>query len=263
MTNPKLMEIIEKVVDIYEQRDEVMEFGDFYALITGVYGKKCRVLSEEEAAGHQMALAKAGVYAISEDETDRAVSYNHGLRLGRHMRFYVNAHDADSSVEIVKGLAPRIDDREYKIKLISQDKAGYDCLDNVVLYVPLNDCLEFHAKLLQGLASEHPEHFDDETLFTARRIGRGISYATSVPLWRCAILGQEFIQDRYQNKFSFNGLHALVLKRTFDAAIDRMIEDLDELTALYAQALKDARFDPERIHLNSLNRDPLERLEIR
>jgi hypothetical protein len=255
MGNEKLRQIIEDIAEIYNKRDKPMTFDDFYEVIVGVYGKECRALSYKESSEHKRDLLENGIYTRFFHDSDSFLLYEHNLRAGRHLRFYMNAHDAGSAREIAKSIRRFMGDRGYQLKLVNKDQYGYSRFDNMVFYLHLNDDIKRAAEFLQSLPLGY---FEEGVPLHTKKIAKGIGYATSVKAYRHVILGEAYNHDRC----SFNCLHSIVLKRTFDTAIEKEIEDTDEITLLYRQALIDAGFDPENTHLNGGIEDPLKGLKV-
>lgn len=252
MSRQKLRKIIEDLSASYNVNS--MDCDDFYRAIIGIYGKEGHPLSLFEFEEHRKALWDAGVWAGPSYCGDAFLMYNQNLPHGKNMRFYLNAHDAENARKIIVLAVNRLEGKRFRIKTIGYNNYGYGRYDNTVLYVNAKDDVKYVANILQELSNENKELFDSDIPFTTKKIAKGIGYGTSVGVGPYDILGRRI--GRSYSKFSFNTLQGLVLSRLFNKFQKRDC-DLDEKTELYAQALEQAGFDPENMHLTLGLEDPL------
>ncbi|MBW2966137.1 hypothetical protein KY342_03470 [Candidatus Woesearchaeota archaeon] len=253
MSRQKLRQIIEDLTTRYDVNS--MDTNDFYRAIIGVHNKEYHPLSYSEFDEHKRGLFDAGINTYSYGYGESFLIYNHDLEIGRNIRFYLNAHNAENArkiiVEAAKGLG---DERRFRIKTIGNGNYGYERYDNIVVYVNANDDAKYFANFLKELSNNNKELFDDDVPFPARKIAKGFGYGTSI-LKRTYIIFGNHIRKGYS--VSFNSLHGSVLNLLFSEFRKREISDLDEKTELYAQALEQACFDPDNMHLIIGMEDPL------
>jgi hypothetical protein len=254
MAREKLRQIIEDLTTRYDVKS--MNTDAFYQAIIGIYGKTYHPLSYPEFCEHKKKLWNQGVYTSNSLHGDYFIIHNHNLEIGINIRFYLNAHNAENARKIIvataKGLEPK---RKFRIKTIGNGNYGYDRYDNIVVYVNANDDIKYFANFLKELSDNNKELFDDEVPFPARKIAKGLGYGTSVFRGVYTILGND-ISKGYS--VSFNSLHGSVLNVLFPEFKKRKISDLDKKAELYAQALEQACFDPDNMHLILGMKDPLE-----
>jgi hypothetical protein len=217
---------------------------DMYCSILGVHDKELDEWSFSKFWDYQEALKKASGLCVALSEHRgfvRMRSMFHEQR--KNARFYINSHDEETVMEIVAGICSRLNGSySFQIKTIGPHNYGFARYDNTILYVNMPANLRHIADALK----EMPENlFDEETPFAAKKISKGICYAFSPPSCPRVVLGKPL--DCW--KYPFNDLHAKVLETTFEVCKEKNITDLDEMAGLYAQALEDARFDPENPHL--------------
>lgn len=249
MPNPKLKQIIEDLAIKYCEKP--MDWDGFHDSIVGVYGKERCPLSSSECNKHtEELLQRQGIFT-EVSEYENFLKVDHDIPLGSNIRFYMNAHDAESAREIVKAVVKELEGQRFKIKTVWHDEDGYTRFDNTVLYVNRNENIRRVAEFLQRL----PESlFDEDVPFTVKKIARGIGYALSTLYVQRTVLGH----DLGCRKFIFNELHSTVLKILFGEFVKRGISDLDEMTELYIEALKGAHLNPEKPYLNLGIEDPLD-----
>jgi len=228
---------------------------DFYKLIVGVYGKEHDPLSCSEYFKQLEEIAALGLpYWPSSERESFLIIMKKLPQQSKNIRFYINSHNADSAISIVKAAAHDLIDRvNFQFKLVGRDNYGYSRFDNTILYVNINDA-KTAAEVLLALSEKEPYLFDEDVPFTTRKIAKGIGYALTPLVCQREIFGERL---KY-HKYSPNFLHSLVLKRTFEEADKRGVKDPDKITGLYMQALEQAYIDPEKPYLNLGMKDPLE-----
>jgi len=257
MSKERLKQIITDLSTSYDINS--MDDNDFYKAIIGIYKKEYHPLSLFEFEDHRKALWDQGIFAGPSACGESFLMYSHNLPRGKNIRFYLNAHDAESARKIIVSTVKELEEKRFRIKTIGHGNYGYDRYDNIVVYVNINEGVRYTANVLQKISNENKELFDDKIPFTTKKIAKGVGYGISVDSVNYNILGN---QIRCYNKISFNELHAFVLDIIFKEFEEKKIDDLDEKVELYSQALEQANFDPENIHFILGVNDPLEDLVL-
>ncbi|MBW2965562.1 hypothetical protein KY342_00495 [Candidatus Woesearchaeota archaeon] len=257
MTNPKLKQIIEYLAGLYMNKLEItgkkMLWEDFHRAMLGIYGKEPYRMPKSEFEEHKKELEKIGIVESS-TESEKFLEIDNDLPLGMNIRFYINAHDARSAREICKATVNGLKKQRFKIKTSGRATFPYDRFDNTVLYINKNDDVKSVIEFYQELTKSNETLFDNEVPLITQKFAKGIGIAVSPEYEKREILGNYFGYF----KFTFNGLHSTVLNILFDEYRKRGISDLNQMTDLYSQALKQAGFNPEKPYLNLGMEDPLD-----
>jgi hypothetical protein len=247
-------QIIEYMGEQFKVHDKYLDWEAFYNIIIGVYGKEANPIPWDELNEQRHELRKSGVHLSQFNGSDGFLADDFGMPPGKHLRFYLNAHDAAGRKQILESIVSEFrSSGGFKIKTVGTARNGFTRYDNTILYVGIDDAANY-ADFISGFSAEHAECFDDEVPLMTRKIGKGAGYAASTRKGVFHVLGNPL----NSTNLSFSSVHSLVLQRTFDKAIKDNIEEYAVITDLYRQALTGARFDPEKPYLNSGMKDPLE-----
>lgn len=247
-------QIIEYMAEQFMTHDKYLDWEAFYDIIVGVFGKKPKPITRDELDEQKAELRKRGVYLSSFYGGDGFLVDDYDLPIGKHLRFYLNAHDSAGRKQILESIVGEFKDaRGFKVKTVGTADYGFSRLDNTILYVGVNDATRY-VDGLRRLSSEHPESFDNEVPLMTRKLGKGIGYAVSS--WRSMV---RVLGDPMRlTDMSYTMAHSAVLQRTFDKAIRDGMEDYAAITEVYKHALLGARFDPENPYLNAGMKEPFE-----
>lgn len=257
MSKERLKQIITDLSTSYDVNS--MDDNDFYKAIIGIYKKQYHPLSLLEFEEHRTALWDQGIFAGPSPSGDSFLMYSHNLPPGKNVRFYLNAHDAESARKIIVSAVKELKDEKYRIKTIGHENYGYERYDNIVVYVNINNGVKYIADFLQDFSNKNKELFDNEIPFTTKKIAKGICYGVSVDYGPYQVLGYQICGCE---KVSFNELHSFVLGLLFNEFREKNITDLDEKAELYSKALGQANFNQDNMHLILGIDDPLEDLVL-
>ncbi|MBW2980714.1 hypothetical protein KY360_04840 [Candidatus Woesearchaeota archaeon] len=244
-------QIIEYMADQFTDRR--LNSDDFYDILTGVFEKEPTPMTSAELGEHRDALWEKGVLLETSPQGNGFLSRDFDLPPGRHLRFYLNAHDAPGSRQILESIVEELRGHRFRIKTVGLASDGFLRNDNTLVYVALGDAPGYFD-YMRRLSAKHADCFDDEVPLMSRKLGKGIGYAAS------PVKGMIHIFDEFFNlaNGSFNYAHCMVLQATFNRVIEKGIEEFDHITSLYQDALLHTRFDPERPYLGLGMKDPLE-----
>ncbi|MBW2995189.1 hypothetical protein KY312_02465 [Candidatus Woesearchaeota archaeon] len=237
--------------------DRRLGWDDFYEILVGVFKKDVKPLTDDEYGKHHHDLLENKIYADFPMKGRGFIVDDFDLPIGKNMRFYLNAHNASGGREILKSIVNEFRDQRFKIKTVARDRYGFFRYDNTVLYVNINDANNY-VDFLRQLSLEHPCFFDSEVPLLTRKLARGIGYSAS-PLKNKTVVLERSVNPA---GMSANEMHSVVLQITFDKVIEELIEDYDDITELYVQALQQARFNPEKPYLIHGVDDLLEKIII-
>ncbi|MEW5896418.1 MAG: T3SS effector HopA1 family protein [Nanoarchaeota archaeon] len=176
-----------------------------------------------------------------------SVASKNKLPYGNRVRIYLNSRNADSSHQIMRQVAEKLNERKIPFKMKSaMDKADFFTrTDNTVLYIDAADGNEV-ARMLVGL---DPGLLDEEVPLFTKKIGKGISWGEEPTnlFFKKGKTEKEYKEIEQYLEISFGSDRAGALSQAYTRTGGKIGPEFDDVVR---RVFEEREIDPEKPWLN-------------